>query len=44
MLRKADKIIVITDGVVAEDDTRQELLHLDGVYAGLHRLQYQNPA
>ena len=31
ILRKADKIIVITDAVVAEDDTRQKLLHHDGV-------------
>jgi ABC-type multidrug transport system fused ATPase/permease subunit len=43
-LRNADKIIVIKDGVVAEDGTHEELLELDGVYAELHRIQYQAPA
>jgi subfamily B ATP-binding cassette protein MsbA len=43
-LRNADKIIVIKDGVVAEDGSHQELLALDGVYAELHRIQYQAPA
>ena len=39
-LRDAHKIIVIKDGVVAEDGTHEELLALDGVYAELHRLQF----
>jgi ABC-type multidrug transport system fused ATPase/permease subunit len=43
-LRNADKIIVIKDGVVAEAGTHEELLALDGVYAELHRIQYQAPA
>jgi ABC-type multidrug transport system fused ATPase/permease subunit len=43
-LRDAHKIIVIKDGVVAEDGTHQELLQLDGVYAELHHLQYDAPA
>jgi ABC-type multidrug transport system fused ATPase/permease subunit len=43
-LRNADKIIVIKDGVVAEAGTHEELLELDGVYAELHRIQYQAPA
>ncbi len=43
-LRNADKIIVIKDGVVAEDGTHEELLELGGVYAELHRIQYQAPA
>ena len=43
-LRNADKIIVIKDGVVAEDGTHEELLELDGVYAELHRLQFEQPA
>jgi ABC-type multidrug transport system fused ATPase/permease subunit len=43
-LRNADKIIVIKDGVVAEDGTHAELLALDGVYASLHRIQYDEPA
>src|SRR6202011_4009902 len=32
-LRNADKIIVIKDGVVAEDGTHEELLDLNGIYA-----------
>jgi ABC-type multidrug transport system fused ATPase/permease subunit len=43
-LRNVDKIIVVKDGVVAEDGTHEQLLALDGVYAQLHRLQYQAPA
>ena len=41
-LRSADKIIVIQDGVVAEDGTHDELLKLDGVYAQLCRLQFDS--
>ena len=40
-LRNADKIIVIKDGVVAEDGTHEQLLALGGRYAQLHRLQFQ---
>ncbi len=43
-LRHADKIIVIKDGVAAEDGTRDELLELDGLYAQLHHLQYNKAA
>jgi ABC-type multidrug transport system fused ATPase/permease subunit len=43
-LRAADKIIVLKDGVVAEDGTHQELLELNGVYAQLHHLQFGRPA
>jgi ABC-type multidrug transport system fused ATPase/permease subunit len=43
-LRNADKIIVIENGTVAEDGTHQELLELDGLYAHLHRLQFDKPA
>ena len=39
-IRDADKILVINDGVVAEQGTHQELLDLDGVYADFHRIQY----
>jgi subfamily B ATP-binding cassette protein MsbA len=42
-LRNADKIIVIKDGKVAEDGTHEELIALDGVYAELHRLQFDTP-
>jgi ABC-type multidrug transport system fused ATPase/permease subunit len=43
-LRGADKIVVLKDGVVAEDGTHEELLRLDGVYAQLHHLQFGRPA
>jgi ABC-type multidrug transport system fused ATPase/permease subunit len=40
-LRNADKIIVIKDGVVAEEGTHEDLLERDGVYAQLHHLQFE---
>jgi subfamily B ATP-binding cassette protein MsbA len=44
-IRDANKIIVLKDGIVAEQGTHDELLALDGVYAELHRIQYeQTPA
>jgi ABC-type multidrug transport system fused ATPase/permease subunit len=43
-LRNADKIVVINDGVVAEDGTHEELLKRGGAYAQLHHLQYDRPA
>ena len=39
-LRNADKIIVIKDGVVAEEGTHEDLLNRDGIYAQLHQLQF----
>jgi subfamily B ATP-binding cassette protein MsbA len=36
----ADKIVVLKDGVVAEEGTNDELIALGGVYAELHRIQY----
>jgi ABC-type multidrug transport system fused ATPase/permease subunit len=38
-LRNADKIMVVKDGVIAEDGTPQQLLARDGTYAHLHALQ-----
>jgi len=40
----ANKIIVHKDGVVAEEGTNDELLARGGVYAELHRIEYQTPA
>jgi len=39
-LRNADKIIVVEDGVVSEAGSHDHLLALDGVYAQLHHLQF----
>jgi ABC-type multidrug transport system fused ATPase/permease subunit len=40
-IRDADKIIVLKDGVVAEEGSNDELIALGGVYAELHRIQYE---
>jgi ABC-type multidrug transport system fused ATPase/permease subunit len=42
-IRDADKIIVLKDGVVAEEGTNDELIARGGVYAELHRAQYEPP-
>ena len=42
-LRDADKIIVLKDGVVVEEGTNDELIARNGVYAELHRIQYETP-
>jgi ABC-type multidrug transport system fused ATPase/permease subunit len=39
-IRDAHNIIVLKDGVVAETGTHEQLLKFNGVYAGLHRIQY----
>jgi ABC-type multidrug transport system fused ATPase/permease subunit len=41
-ISEADKIVVLKDGVVAEEGSHGELLARDGVYAELHRIQYNN--
>lgn len=39
-IRKADKIIVLDKGEVAEAGTHQELLEKGGFYANLHKMQF----
>ncbi|WP_208866980.1 ABC transporter ATP-binding protein [Bradyrhizobium sp. AS23.2] len=39
-IANADKIVVLKDGVVVEQGSNDELLALGGVYAELHRIQY----
>ena len=39
-IRDADKIVVLKDGVVAEEGSHDELLARDGVYAELYRIQF----
>jgi ABC-type multidrug transport system fused ATPase/permease subunit len=43
-LSNADKIVVLKDGVVAEEGSSEELIARGGVYAELHRAQYNTSA
>lgn len=40
-IQRADRIIVLHHGQIAEQGTHAELLHHDGLYAKLHRLQFK---
>ncbi|CAN5518145.1 ABC transporter ATP-binding protein [soil metagenome] len=42
-IRNADKIIVLKDGVVVEEGSNDDLVARGGVYADLHRIQYETP-
>ena len=35
-VKDADKIIVLSDGLIAEEGTHEELVELNGIYADLH--------
>ena len=39
-IRDADKIIVLKDGVVAEQGTHDQLLAMGGTYAELYSVQF----
>jgi subfamily B ATP-binding cassette protein MsbA len=41
-IRDADQIIVISNGVVAESGTHEELIAKNGIYAQLHRTQFES--
>jgi len=41
-IRDADQIIVISGGVVAENGTHEELMARNGIYAQLHRTQFES--
>ena len=40
-IRDASQIVVISDGIVAEKGSHDELIALNGIYAGLYRTQYE---
>ena len=42
-VRRADRIVVLRDGAIAEEGTHAELLARGGLYARLHRLQAGEP-
>ncbi|QEP44159.1 lipid A export permease/ATP-binding protein MsbA [Ectothiorhodospiraceae bacterium BW-2] len=43
-IENADRIIVLDRGVIAEQGSHQQLLQLDGLYAALHRMQFNAAA
>ena len=43
-IEDADQIAVLDHGAIVERGTHAQLLALDGHYAGLHHLQFQDPA
>lgn len=42
-IKNADRILVLSDGTLAETGTHDELIAHNGLYAGLYRLQYSLP-
>jgi subfamily B ATP-binding cassette protein MsbA len=43
-IERADRILVLEGGKIAEQGSHAELLQKDGLYAHLHRIQYQQQA
>jgi subfamily B ATP-binding cassette protein MsbA len=43
-IERADRILVMEAGKIAEQGSHAELLRKDGLYAHLHRIQYQQQA
>jgi subfamily B ATP-binding cassette protein MsbA len=43
-IERADRILVMDAGKIAEQGSHAELLRLNGLYANLHRIQYQQQA
>jgi ABC-type multidrug transport system fused ATPase/permease subunit len=43
-IRNADQIVVISEGVVAENGTHEQLVERNGIYATLYRTQFETSA
>jgi subfamily B ATP-binding cassette protein MsbA len=43
-IERASRIVVLSQGKIVETGTHQELLHQQGVYANLHKLQFSREA
>ena len=43
-IRDADQIVVISEGVVAENGTHEQLVDKNGIYAALYRTQFETGA
>ena len=42
-VQKADRIIVMEQGAIVEEGTHLELMHRDGLYAKLAKMQFHTP-
>ena len=42
-IKNADLILVMNNGDIVEQGTHEELLNLDGFYAGLYNSQFEEP-
>ncbi|MCA3833398.1 MAG: hypothetical protein IOC29_28430, partial [Burkholderia sp.] len=43
-IERADRILVLESGKIVEEGSHDELLRHGGLYAHLHRIQYQQQA
>ena len=43
-IKNANRILVLKNGVIAEQGTHEELLAMNGIYAELHRVQFETAA
>jgi ABC-type multidrug transport system fused ATPase/permease subunit len=43
-IQDCDKIVVLKDGIVAEEGAHAQLMQRGGLYAELHRIQFESPA